>query len=51
MPSPLPGMDRYYERLLDYTAAPPPPLAAAEMAWAEATWQRPGGRRSPVSIP
>jgi hypothetical protein len=40
----------HYERLLDYTAAPPPPpLAADEMAWVEATLQWAGIRPHPVS--
>ncbi len=42
----------HYERLLDYTAAPPPPpLAADEMAWVEATLQWAGIRPHPVSVP
>ena len=42
----------HYERLLDYTAAPPPPpLAADEMAWVEATLQWAGIRPHPVSLP
>jgi hypothetical protein len=42
----------HYERLLDYTAAPPPPsLTADEVAWVEATLQRAGIRHSPVSVP
>jgi len=42
----------HYERLLDYTAAPPPPpLTAEETAWVEATLQGAGIRPRPVSTP
>jgi hypothetical protein len=42
----------HYERLLDYTAAPPlPPLAADELAWAEAILQAAGLRPTPASVP